>query len=433
MDQKICTVCGKPFTIPPGGEDITTCLPCREAEFVAAVTQEKAPESAPRTGGRHRFRFTGSAGEYFRIWLVNTGLTLVTLGFYLPWAKVRSRRYLHANTLLAGHAFDYRANPIALLRGQLIVTVALGIYFASRHLFPSLVPILLVVGALAFPWLAYKSLRFKAHNSAWRSLRFRFTGTLGGSYKAFLLTPLLVGLPLVLFVGASAALAWGVRDPKLINEQMEPYALQLGLLMLFAMLWGAALFPLFPQRKYAYSYGHMGFGRDINRLRLRLSPFYGIYLKSGLLSMGLFVLLGIFMAISIGVSGGLHAGSVGSGMLLLQPVILFLGLLLVQSVQQYIYASETNLCFNGSQLGPVRFHSSLNGWELGWIRATNILAILGSLGLLAPWAKIRRIRYLLDRLELEAEELDGFIAVETQEDSATGDAALDALDFDFGF
>jgi len=50
--------------------------------------------------------FTGSAGEHFRIWIVNVVLTVVTLGIYGAWAKVRTRRYFYANTLLDGEPFD---------------------------------------------------------------------------------------------------------------------------------------------------------------------------------------------------------------------------------------------------------------------------------------------------------------------------------------
>ncbi len=32
------------------------------------------------------FRFTGNGGEYFRIWIVNLMLTIVTLGIYSAWA-----------------------------------------------------------------------------------------------------------------------------------------------------------------------------------------------------------------------------------------------------------------------------------------------------------------------------------------------------------
>ncbi len=65
--------------------------------------------------------FTGRGGEYFRIWIVNILLTLVTLTIYYPWAKVRTRRYFLGNTLLEGRGFDYHATGRQLLPGHLIV------------------------------------------------------------------------------------------------------------------------------------------------------------------------------------------------------------------------------------------------------------------------------------------------------------------------
>ncbi|HEX8601991.1 MAG TPA: DUF898 family protein, partial [Pseudoduganella sp.] len=40
-----------------------------------------------------RFEFTATGGEYFRIWIVNLLLTIVTLGIYSAWAKVRRNQY----------------------------------------------------------------------------------------------------------------------------------------------------------------------------------------------------------------------------------------------------------------------------------------------------------------------------------------------------
>ena len=37
--------------------------------------------------------FNGSGMEYFKIWIVNVLLTIITLGLYHPWAKVRNHRY----------------------------------------------------------------------------------------------------------------------------------------------------------------------------------------------------------------------------------------------------------------------------------------------------------------------------------------------------
>ena len=51
------------------------------------------PSPAPtrRTGiEAHPIEFTGSGGEYFRVWIVNVLLSIVTLGLYTPWARRRT-------------------------------------------------------------------------------------------------------------------------------------------------------------------------------------------------------------------------------------------------------------------------------------------------------------------------------------------------------
>jgi Zn-dependent protease with chaperone function len=50
-----------------------------------------------------QLRFTGKGSEYFGIWIVNLLLTILTLGFYSPWAKVRRMHYFYRNTQLAGN------------------------------------------------------------------------------------------------------------------------------------------------------------------------------------------------------------------------------------------------------------------------------------------------------------------------------------------
>ncbi|MGB0697285.1 MAG: DUF898 family protein [Rhodospirillaceae bacterium] len=86
-------------------------------------------EGALNDPARHRqrqlravpIRFTGTGEEYFRIWIVNTLLTLATLGIYSAWAKVRRLRYFYGNTYIERFGFDYHARPIDILKGRLIV------------------------------------------------------------------------------------------------------------------------------------------------------------------------------------------------------------------------------------------------------------------------------------------------------------------------
>ena len=111
---------------------------------------------------RLRLRFTGTGGEYFRIWIVNLFLTVLTLGIYSAWAKVRTRRYFYANTLLADHPFDYRANPWYILRGNLILGFGLLLFLAFESFGPVYSGIVLAAFYAFLPFLIYKSLRFNA-------------------------------------------------------------------------------------------------------------------------------------------------------------------------------------------------------------------------------------------------------------------------------
>jgi hypothetical protein len=75
-----------------------------------------------------KFTFTGSGSEYFRIWIVNLLLTIVTLGIYSAWAKVRKMRYFYGSTRLAGSSFEYHGDPIAILKGRLIAAALFIVY-----------------------------------------------------------------------------------------------------------------------------------------------------------------------------------------------------------------------------------------------------------------------------------------------------------------
>ncbi|HJU25199.1 MAG TPA: DUF898 family protein, partial [Rhodanobacteraceae bacterium] len=86
-------------------------------ETLAAGAEPAAPpaHASPATYPDQPFQFRGNAGEYFRIWIVNFALGIITLGIYSAWASVRTRRYFYANTWLAGSPFEYSAKPLPIL------------------------------------------------------------------------------------------------------------------------------------------------------------------------------------------------------------------------------------------------------------------------------------------------------------------------------
>ena len=131
------------------------------------------PEStqmSPDTSRVASLRFTGSGWEYFRIWVTNTALTLLTLGVFSAWATVRTRRYFYGNTWLGDSAFNYTARPLTVLTGRIIVVAVLialwvaQVFSLAYYLIGSLLLFLL------FPWIAMRARSFRLRNSCYRHI-----------------------------------------------------------------------------------------------------------------------------------------------------------------------------------------------------------------------------------------------------------------------
>jgi uncharacterized membrane protein YjgN (DUF898 family) len=146
----------------------------------------------------HKMLFTGTGPEYFRVWMVNLALTILTLGVYSAWAKVRRLQYFYRHTRLAGAGFDYHGEPFAILKGRIVGLILFGLYSAISYVqFGTAITILAVL-ALAVPWLLSRSLMFRLHNSSWRGIRFQFSGSTKSAYWVFLGLPFLTLLSLFL-------------------------------------------------------------------------------------------------------------------------------------------------------------------------------------------------------------------------------------------
>ncbi|OPY01831.1 MAG: Inner membrane protein YjgN [Syntrophorhabdus sp. PtaB.Bin047] len=354
-------------------------------------------ETADLTGGapenvRHAFRFTGTAGEYFRIWIVNLFLTVITLGVYAAWAKVRTRRYIWANIDLAGHPFTFHGRPVAILRGNLIIAGLFIAYIAVDRFEPTVAGTLVIVFTFVFPFLVCKSLRFNAHNTSYRNIRFHFQGTLRESYETYLLFAGIV--PFTLFI----------------------------------------FFPAWQFYKKRFFLGNLAYGTTGSSFSGRKGPFYKAYFLAVVL--GVLVFIGLSSLAAFG-AHRLSAGpAVEWGPLKVLYSLFFtyiLGATIVYSLHALVYSMTMNHCWARTRLGEVRFVSTLKARKLLFMRITNMAAIFCSLGLLIPWAKIRRTRYILENLAVvTACGLDRFAASDASETTAVGDAATDFVGIEIG-
>lgn len=148
--------------------------------------------------------FQGKASEYFGIWIVNLLLSLVTLGVFSAWAKVRRKKYFYNNTYIENAAFDYHANPISILKGRAIALVFFLGYSFSGNVNLFLPFLFMLIFLIALPWLVVRSATFNARNTSHRGLRFNFVGTTREAVRVFVAVPILtlVTLGLIIPYGA---------------------------------------------------------------------------------------------------------------------------------------------------------------------------------------------------------------------------------------
>lgn len=182
----------------------------------------------------------------------------------------------------------------------------------------------------------------------------------------------------------------------------------------------------------------MGFGTTKNEYSGRPGPFYKYMVLSILFTFFALVLSGVVIGILVYVvrlivGDSFDYNEMRPVLFLFIPVFYLLFFSLFFFIEQYRYVRLTNYSWVHSNLGEVRFESTLKIWQMFWIRLSNIIAILFTIGLLIPWAKVRRMRYVLDNLTLVTSQgLDDFIAAVEPEESALGDSAMDFFDFEIG-
>ena len=354
----------------------------------AAINAAPAPALAIPREYRYPVAFTASAREYFRIWIVNLALTILTLGIYSAWAKVRKKRYFYGHTRIDEDSFDYRGNPVAILKGRIVAVTLLASYSFAGHFSPALKIGFAIVLVFAVPWLIVRSLAFNAYNSAYRNIRLHFRGTYGECLKV------------IVWYGLLTVISLGLGYPYL-KAQLVRFAAR------------------------NHHYGTTQF--EIDRLT---RPFYRTYLRAiGVLILS-FIVLGIAVAVfSLGADmSGRRAFSSGAGITFI--VAAYGGYLLLFA---YLRARITNLILNAMTIGPVQFESTLRARDLAGLYLVNIIAIIVTLGLATPWAVVRTLRYRAAKTTvLVAGGLDSFVAGETRQVAATGEAVGEMFDFDIG-
>ena len=260
----------------------------------------------------HPIKFTGSGGEYFRVWIVNVLLSIVTLGLYTPWARRRTAQYFYSHTQVAGSPLEFVAETRRMVFGFLAFAALYIAYQLAAETGQQMAAGLLLFGFAALaPFLWASAMRFRLGATRWRGIRLAFTASWKevyiASWPVFAIAAIWTAL---FFVAAALApdMPLGVAEepgsvPKL--PSFGGSALALGLL--------AVVLTLLCVIRLEYNYRRLFIARArIGGQTGHWKPRYRDFVRVWLATVGFFILcvllVGVVMAV---VTGGCAGGVSG--------------------------------------------------------------------------------------------------------------------------
>ena len=356
---------------------------------------------------RHQVEFRGQAGEYFGIWIVNVLLSIVTLGIYGAWAKVRDKKYMYGNTFIDDHSFDYHATGKQIFIGRVIVAVVL----LGLSILNAVNPLLYLLGFLGLllllPIVIIRALRFNARVSSYRNVRFDFVGEIGEAFMTFFLIP--IGNVFTLYL----------CSPFVTRASQR-----------------------FTTNNARYGDRPMRFDADIGKY---YTPFMiAIAITIGGLTLLSMVVAGVTMGMSGALTEMMEATENGADLDPAQmggimSVILgfyAVSFLVIIPAMLFYRAWVRNVHLSNTVLDEQHhLESTVNPGRYIWIVVSNALVSIPTLGLMIPWGRIRLAKYMASVTAVNSEaSLEGYTS-DVQETAGVLSSEymdLEGFDIDIG-
>jgi uncharacterized membrane protein YjgN (DUF898 family) len=403
-----------------------------KANLAVPMQQGNSPLSTPQplaTIDSYPLTFSATGSEYFRIWIVNLLLILVTVGIYLPWAKVRKLKYFYSNTRIDDHALDFHGEPKKMLRGTMIVGVFFLVYSQAARAAPIAAAVALVALLAIWPLLFRASMKFRLANTSWRGMRFRFAET--GLLEPYIcLVP-----PIALLLIPSVVMGFNAPGAGPKNPFSGGVGLTAGLV--FAAF--ACLMPYFFWRTKRYQHNHYAWGPLKSEYRSGVWDTYKVF---GLTALVVLLLSGLFgMAVAILLptlfASGLKGRSVGAifwVMVSLIPLFVIFIISINIAPKAFFMARMQNLLWSRTGNRYFRFKSDLRARKFMGLQFKNYFLILLTLGLYWPFAVVATKRMQLEAMALKSRiDLNTLTdAARKRENDAAGDMAADLFGMDIG-
>jgi uncharacterized membrane protein YjgN (DUF898 family) len=391
----------------------------------------------PATIAAYPLEFTGSGGEFFRVWIVNVLLSIVTFGFYTPFARRRTAQYFYSHTLVADSPLEFTAQPRKMFFGFLLLV---GLYIAfkvAEETGQETTTALMLLGiALLAPYFWGSAMRFRLNATRWRGVRLQFAARWGEIYRAsWPVFAIALAWTVVGFIGA------GAPEKTMPNGDKVPDLSTLWPVILGAFVLALAVTFLCAVR-LEFNYKSLLVARArIGGQPGRWKPVYGDFLAIWLKTLG-FLLLGTVVVATIIVGivfvgvGGLKAGNKGAAGVLAAFAIgilsFFLMILASAPARAYREAKVFQLVWNNVGLSHIaRFKCDLGTGRYVWLRVRNIVLSILTLGFWRPFALVSEYRMKAEAVTLHVKGgLDQLAGQLAREEQGLGDAIADAAGLD---
>lgn len=378
--------------------------------------------------------FSGSGGEFFRVWIVNVLLTVVTFGLYTPFARRRTAQYFYGHTLVADSPLEFTAQQRRMVVGFLLLA---GLYFAFNLAAETgqdtVVSLMMLAGAVLAPYFWGSAMRFRLNATRWRGVRLQFTASWPEVY--FASWPLFV-----------MALAWAAVF--MVGDALVSPGSSRGQIVAAAKpILGAAgvalVITVLCVMRLEFNYKSLLVARArVGGQPGRWKPVFGDFVRIWLATVAVFLgcVLLIVALLVAGVGGVSALVPKGRGMGLM--AILLMLAMLVGSVFLLFLASGPARAYREARLHRLvwnnigvshmaRFKCDLRVGAYVMLRVKNIFLTLLTLGFYRPFAMASEYRMKVDSVTLHVKGgLDQLAGQLAREEEGLGDAIADAAGLD---
>lgn len=355
-----------------------------------------------RKSSVQQVQFNATGSDYFRLWLPDLVLTVLTLGIYSAWAKARRLRYFAQSTFVANDSFDFHGSGEAILKGRIALVAVAGLFYLFDAIGPRYVETSSVLFALLFPIFTCQAWKYRTLNTSYRGVRFGFHGTQGEAFLSL----------------AGPALAAGLGTGLLVSLVKSYLGAFFQVMLVFVS--SAMLFGYLQFATRSFFWKHLGYGNGRFDIQLRAPDLLLSWLVGA---------LGLFVAAMVAISGMGHVFAFPAWSYYL--VLFSLGLLGLS----YVESESRHRIADGLSLREVRFETNISPLPLFFLRLKCAVLSVVTLGLYIPWARVELWKYRVESYTVHFDGPINFAAQESQseEESAVGDSIVEGLTWDFGF